>query len=277
MWTGDNLDILRGLNSRSVDLVYADPPFNSNKTYEAPIGSKAAGAAFRDTWTLDDVDEAWHGEIADREPKVYAAIDNACIVHSKGMKSYLIMMAVRLLELRRVLKRSGTLYLHCDDTADSYLRVLCDAVFGPARFRNAVIWKRSARSDGRRFGRTHDTLLAYGGEEATWNDVRTAYSAEYLDRFYRETDRRGRYQRVDLTGPGTTQGESGTRWRGHDPTKSGRCWSVPRTGAYAAWIEENLIPGYRGIEGIHQRLNALADADLIHWPKRKFQRPILCN
>ena len=75
MWTRDNLDVLRGLNSESVDLVYADPPFNSNKNYEAPIGSKAAGAAFKDTWTLSDVDVAWHGEIADREPKVYAAID----------------------------------------------------------------------------------------------------------------------------------------------------------------------------------------------------------
>lgn len=154
MWTGDNLDVLRGLNSGSVDLVYADPPFNSNKTYEAPIGSKAAGAAFKDTWTLDDVDLAWHGEIAERELKVYAAIDNAGIVHGRGMKSYLIMMAVRLLELRRVLKPSGTLYLHCDDAADSYLRMLCDAVFGTVHFRNAVIWKRSVRSDGRRFGRT---------------------------------------------------------------------------------------------------------------------------
>ena len=95
MWMRDNLDVLRGLNSESVDLVYADPPFNSNKNYEAPIGSKAAGAAFKDTWTLSDVDLAWHSETAEREPKVYAAIDNAGIVHGKGMKSYLIMMAVQ--------------------------------------------------------------------------------------------------------------------------------------------------------------------------------------
>ena len=123
MWTGDNLDVLRGLNSESIDLVYADPPFNSNKNYEAPIGSKAAGAAFKDTWTLNDVNLAEHGEIADREPKVYAAIDTAGIVHGKAMKSHLIMMAVRLLELRRVLKPTGSLYLHCDDTADAYLRL----------------------------------------------------------------------------------------------------------------------------------------------------------
>ena len=167
MWTRDNLDVLRGLNSESIDLVYADPPFNSNKNYEAPIGSKAAGAAFKDTWTLSDVDVAWHGEIAEREPRVYAAIDNAGIVHGKAMKSYLIMMAVRLLELLRVLKPTGSLYLHCDDTADAYLRMLCDAVFGRTSFRNAVIWKRSARSDGRRFGRTHDTLPRRRGRRPT--------------------------------------------------------------------------------------------------------------
>ena len=268
MWTKDNLDVLRGLNSESIDLVYADPPFNSNKNYEAPIGSKAAGAAFKDTWTLSDVDLAWHGEIADREPKVYAAIDNAGIVHGKSMKSYLIMMAVRLLELRRVLKPTGSLYLHCDDTADAYLRVLCDAVFGRTSFRNAIIWKRSARSDGRRFGRTHDTLLAYGDEHATWNDVHVPYSPEYMTRFYRERDSRGQYQRADLTGPGTTAGESGEPWRGHNPTESGRCWSVPRTGTYAAWIDAHLISGYTAIKGVHARLDALEEHSLIHWPKR---------
>ena len=103
VWTGDNLDVLRGLNSGSVDVIYLDPPFNSNRTYAAPIGSKAAGAAFKDTWTLDDVDEAWHGEIADRSPAMYAVIGAAGLAHGKGMKSYLIMMAVRLLEMRRVL------------------------------------------------------------------------------------------------------------------------------------------------------------------------------
>ncbi len=104
LWTGDNLDILRGMNSESVDLIYLDPPFNSNKNYSAPIGSQAAGAAFKDTWTLSDVDEAWHGEIADKEPTLYAIIDAAVLSHGKSMKSYLIMMAVRLLELQRVLK-----------------------------------------------------------------------------------------------------------------------------------------------------------------------------
>ena len=163
MWTRDNLDVLRGLNSESIDLVYADPPFNSNKNYEPPIGSKAAGAAFKDTWTLSDVDLAWHGEIADREPKVYAAIDNAGIVHGPGMKSYLIMMAVRLLELRRVLKPTGSLYLHCDPTANAYLRTLLDGTLGTSGFRNEIVWCYTgpAGARARQFNRKHDTLFWY--------------------------------------------------------------------------------------------------------------------
>ena len=129
IWTGDNLSVMRGMNSESVDLIYLDPPFNSNRDYAAPIGSKAAGAAFKDTWTLDDVDLAWHGEIAEQNPAVYAVIDAAGISHGPGMKSYLIMMAVRLL------KPTGSLYLHCDPTASAYLKLLLDAVFGSGNFR----------------------------------------------------------------------------------------------------------------------------------------------
>ena len=268
MWTRDNLDVLRGLNSESIDLVYADPPFNSNKNYEAPIGSKAAGAAFKDTWTLSDVDVAWHGEIAEREPKVYAAIDNAGIVHGPSMKSYLIMMAVRLLELRRVLKRTGSIYIHCDDTADSYLRMLSDAVFGHANFRNAIIWKRSGRSDGRRFGRTHDTILAYGSKNATWNDVRVEHDKARLDAKYNRVDERGRYREDNLTGPGTTDGESGRPWRGFDPGRIGRHWAAPRTGRYAEWINNNLMLGYRELDGVHARLDALEAHGLIIWPPK---------
>ena len=86
IWTGDNLAVMRGMNSESVDLIYLDPPFNSKRTYSAPIGSKAAGAAFKDTWTLDDVDAAWHGEIAEQNPAVYAVIDAAGIAHGKGRR-----------------------------------------------------------------------------------------------------------------------------------------------------------------------------------------------
>jgi len=102
VFSNDNLPVLRGIDTESVDLIYLDPPFNSNRNYAAPIGSDAAGAAFKDTWTLSDVDNAWHGEIADREPALYQAIHAAELTHGKGMKSYLIMLAVRLLEKKRV-------------------------------------------------------------------------------------------------------------------------------------------------------------------------------
>ena len=210
LWTGDNLDIMRGMNSESVDLIYLDPPFNSNRNYAAPIGSEAAGAAFKDTWTLDDVDEAWHGEIADRDPILYAIIDAAGYAHGRGMKSYLIMMAVRLMEMRRILKDTGSIYLHCDPVASHYLKTLLNAIFGAANFRSDITWKRSsAHSDTRQgrqqHGRIHDVLLFYTkGQSWTWNPEYTQYDQEYMDRFYRhiESDTGRRYGLGDLTGPG---------------------------------------------------------------------------
>ena len=162
MWTGDNLEIMRGMNSESVDLIYLDPPFNSNRTYEAPIGSKAAGAAFKDTWTLSDLDVAWHGYLADKEPALYAAIDAAGHTHGKSMKSYLIMMGIRLIEMKRILKNTGSIYLHCDPTASHYLKMIMDAVFGKQNFRNEIVWTyRTGGSSKTHFSKKHDTILFY--------------------------------------------------------------------------------------------------------------------
>ena len=118
-------------------------PLTPIRDYAAPIGSEAAGAAFKDTWTLSDVDEAWHGEIADRDPTLYAIIDAAGHAHGKGMKSYLIMMAVRLLAMRRLLKPTASIYLHCDPTASHYLKLLMDTVLGKDNFRSEIIWRRT--------------------------------------------------------------------------------------------------------------------------------------
>ena len=263
MWTGDNLEIMRGMNSASVDLIYLDPPFNSNRTYSAPIGSEAAGAAFKDAWTLDDVDLAWHGEIAEREPPLYAVIDAAGQAHGRGMKSYLIMMGVRLLEMRRVLKDTGSLYLHCDDAASHYLKMLMDAVFGKDMFRNEIVWKRiSNHNDAGRFGRTADRLLFYGSE-IDRAAVRVPLAEANVASKYRYRDETGKYRRGDLTGPGISDGEAGAAWKGWDPTDIGRCWSVPRTGAYAEWIEEHRIPGYRSQPSVLRRLDMLHEAGLI--------------
>ena len=137
IWTGDCLDILRGMNSGSVDLIYLDPPFNSKANYAAPIGSKAAGAAFKDTWTLDDVDVEWINLIEAKHPALYRVLLAAMTASDKA---YLAYMAARLLEMRRVLKATGSIYLHCDPTMSHYLKLLMDAVFGRKRFKNEIVW-----------------------------------------------------------------------------------------------------------------------------------------
>ena len=187
IWTGDNLDILRGLNSETVDLIYLDPPFNSNKNYEAPVGSKAAGAAFKDAWTLSDLDVAWMGLIADEHPAIAAMLSASGQTHGKGMQSYLTMMAVRLLEMRRVLKPTGSIYLHCDPTASHYLKQLMDAIWGGVNFRNEIIWSyvASPSTTVRDFPRKHDTVLRYT-KSSNWtfnaDDVRVPYAESSLNR-----------------------------------------------------------------------------------------------
>ena len=275
IWTGDNLHVMRGMNSGSVDLIYLDPPFNSNRNYEAPIGSKAAGAAFKDAWTLADVDVHEHGELADRSPAAHAVIEAARQAHGRAMMSYLIFMAVRLLEMRRILKPAGSIYLHCDDAAGHYLKLLMDAVFGRSNFRNSITWRRAvAHNDPRRYGRISDFILFYtAGEEWVWNDIREESGREQIEKAYPRIDEKGaRFRSADLTGPahGQPGGESAREWRGYDIASRGRVWSAPKKGTYADYIEENLIPGYKSIEGVHARLDALDAAGLILHPKRGF-------
>ena len=145
-------------------MIYLDPPFNSNQDYAAPVGSKAAGAAFKDAWTLSDLDVAWMGLIADEKPALAHTLNAAGHSHGKGMQSYLTMMAVRLLEMRRVLKDTGSIYLHCDPTASHYLKALMDAIFGARNFRNEVHWYYYNKMHDRRkklFPAATDTLLFY--------------------------------------------------------------------------------------------------------------------
>ncbi len=199
---GDNLDVMRGMNAECVDLIYLDPPFNSNRNYSAPIGSKAAGAAFKDAWTLSDLDEAWHNEIADVNLPLYKAIDASGYTHGDGMKSYLIMMAVRLMEMRRLLKPTGSIYLHCDATASHYLKVLMDSIFGGGNFRNQITWRRisgagkTSQHIQRSFGKSTDVLLFYSkGNNYTFKLVDLAVPYPNLNRDFPHEDERGRYKR----------------------------------------------------------------------------------
>ena len=186
IWTGDNLDIMRGMNSESVDLIYLDPPFNSKHDYSAPIGSKAAGAAFKDTWGLDDVNLAWHGEIKHDNPGLYDLLNATRQVHGDSMMSYLIYMAVRIVEMRRLLKMTGVIYLHCDPTASHYIKLLMDSTFGKRNFRNEIVWcYRGGGVPKSDFARKHDIILRYSkGKSTTFNvdDVRIPYSTDSTER-----------------------------------------------------------------------------------------------
>ncbi len=265
MWTGDNLDIMRGMNSESVDLIYLDPPFNSNRNYAAPIGSEAAGAAFKDTWTLDDVDLAWHGEIAEQHPALYAIIAAAREAHGASMQSYLIMMGVRLLEMRRLLKPTGSIYVHCDPTASHYLKLLMDAVFGRDNFRNELIWKRtSGKQTKRKFPSNHDVILFYVTSSATRiNPVHVQHDPAYVAKFYRSKDRYGHFRISDLTAAEIRSGDSGMSWRGIEITEKGRHWAVPRT-----MPEHVVLPANWTDKTTQEKLDFLDNAGLIYWPSK---------
>lgn len=224
LWTGDNLDILRGINSECVDLIYLDPPFNSNRDYAAPVGSAAAGAAFKDTWTLSDLDVAWMGIIADERPPVANVIKTAGITAGQGMQSYLTMMAVRLLELHRILAPAGSIYLHCDPFASHYLKLLMDAIFGRANFRNEITWRRTHAAKAgsrnpmqRAFGTITDLLLFYSRSDETRVEIPKYLPAGYASEFkYR--DDVGAYRVHRLVASAGMHKSPCFEWQGLDPS-----------------------------------------------------------
>lgn len=217
LYYGDNLDVLRRhINDEAIDLVYLDPPFNSNASYNVLFaerdGTQAAARikAFEDTWRWDQGAARAFEDTVEAGGRVSQALQAfRTFLGDSDMMAYLAMMAPRLFELRRVLKPTGSLYLHCDPTASHYLKMLLDAVFGPRNFRNEIIWKRAhahsdARQGSKHFGRITDTLLFYAkGPDSTWNPQFAPYDEEYIQRDYRRVDPDGRRYRIDnLQGPG---------------------------------------------------------------------------
>ena len=204
----DNLDILNNINSETVDLIYLDPPFNSNRHYAAPIGSKAAGASFKDAWTLDDIDLAWVGQIDEKYPALSAVINTVGMIgsaqKSKSNKAYLVFMARRLLEMRRILKPTGTLYLHCDPVMSHSLKMAMDTIFGAKNFME-TIWAYGTPSGGRTAGKRpvkgYDTLLCYAVNygDHTYNRQYLPYDENYLKWFHNQ-DNRGRLYRTRTRG-----------------------------------------------------------------------------
>lgn len=264
LYFGDNLDILRTeIKQDSVDLIYLDPPFNSNANYnvlfKTPKGhdSRDQITAFEDTWHWGEHAEREFGEIVHQGNTDVAEMMQALrrFLGENDVMAYLTMMANRLLELHRVLKPTGSLFLHCDPTASHYLKIVLDGVFGARNFRNEISWKRSsAHSDTKqgmkRCGKVRDVIFFYTkSDDYTWNTLYTPYSADYLASEYRHVDAEGRhYKETDLTAakPG---GDTEYDWNVKRPSGSKDRWQADLSGEYktprAQW-EYLAVRPYRG-------------------------------
>lgn len=266
---GDNLDVLRGMNAESVDLVYLDPPFNSNADYNVIFREhsdnggqpQAQITAFEDTWqwgpeaarALNEL-VAVHGELAE-----YLDFTVRRLGHN-SLSAYLVMMAPRLVELHRVLKPTGSIYLHCDPTASHYLKVLLDVIFGPANFRREIIWRRhGSHNDARRtYAGVHDVILYYvRSPDATFNPQYGEHDPEYLRRAYRHVNEEGRRYRVqNLASP------------------------TPRpnlTYAYTALDGVTYQPHPNGWKVTPERMRQLDEEGRLHYPSRPEGRLSLRN
>ena len=277
LYFGDNLKILREkIASESVDLIYLDPPFNSNADYNVLFREKSGEQsqsqimAFTDTWEWGDesehtLDDLVRGENVPTNVSeaVKAIVD---LIGRNALSAYLVMMAIRLLELKRVLKNTGSIYLHCDPTASHYLKILMDTIFGLKNFRNEIIWRRTgSNNSANRYGPIHQTLLFYTKTDSYYFSYPTGpYTIGYINDFYREKDDSGRYRISMLTGPGIRHGDSGKEWKGYDPTNAGRHWAISDYLRH----KYKLVSG-RDVSGLttQEQLDLFDEAGLIYWGK----------
>lgn len=265
---GDNLDVLRAMAGESVDLIYLDPPFNSNANYNVLYGTKRGGPsqaqshAFEDTWNWGRDAQRALNETGARHFEAGALLDAFKKVFGDSkMMAYIAMMAVRLVEMQRVLKPSGSLFLHCDPTASHYLKLLLDSIFGVSCFRNEIVWKRtSAHSDAAqglsRFGRTHDTILYYGkSERGTWKVLFSPLSDDYISSHYsaKDLDSGRQFTTSDLTAakPG---GDTSYDWKGVKPPQ-GRYWAYSKENMARFEAEGRLTYSKRGMPRIKNYLD----------------------
>ena len=245
LYYGDNLEILQKyIPDESIDLIYLDPPFNSKATYnllykeQTGEPSQAQITAFEDTWhwgleSEKALQEIFTSTIAPSAVKDFMSVMPNFLGKKTDMAAYLTMMCVRLLELKRVLKDTGSIYLHCDPTASHYLKILMDAIFGVNNFVNEISWKRSyahsdAKQGSKHFGRTHDVLLFYGkGQGRKWNPVYLPYEEEYVNTYYKFVDENGRRFWKDNLTAAKPGGDTSYEWHGVRPPK-GRYWAYSR-------------------------------------------------
>ena len=239
LYYGDNLPALRRMNSETVHLIATDPPFKKQRGFF----SDAGGYDDRWTWQKDilgldrkgnavaENHDDWIDQIQDDWPKAWSVIDAARTVYGDDMGAFLCWLGVRLMEMHRILRDDGSIYVHLDSTAVHYVKGLMDAIFGRKNFRNEIVWKRShSHNSAKRYGPIHDTLLFYSKtDNYLWTDQRKPYEESYVNRFFKfdDHDGRGRYWTGDLTGSGIRHGETGEDWRGFNPTAKRRHWMYP--------------------------------------------------
>ena len=267
LFTGDNLDILRCLNSDSMDLIYVDPPRNTGELLQSPRGSRSRGFRFEDKWTADDANQKWEDEIAARQPDAMYIINAFRLVHDEGMINYLVFLTIRLLELQRILKPSGSIYLHCRADSSHCIKALMDTIFGREQFRNDIAfgrYGRTVRSGGnKRWKWAHDKILFYAGPRTyTWHSVLQPHPAEYFNSFPYEDDR-GKYQTLALAHRGSMDDDRGAAWQGYNPRNSERHWQVP------LGVLRQLYPGRNDLDSLTapEKLELLETAGMVEWPK----------
>lgn len=277
LYYGDNLDVLRRyIPNESIDLIYLDPPFKSDQSYNILFKEKngtdsaAQIKVFEDTWHWDQKAEETFVEITEKSPKKVADLIIALrsFLGSNDMMAYLVMMAIRLVELHRVLKNTGSIYLHCDPVANHYLKMLLDAIFRPNNFLNEIVWKRTfAHGGAKRYGPVHDLILYYSkSDKYIWNQPYIDYSNDYKKSFFRFTDKNGkRYRLTIMTGSGLRGGSSGKSWKGINPSKIGRHWAVP------GYVREVLKRPYT--RTVQEALDQLDEMGRIVWPQKKGGTP----
>ena len=237
LFYGDNLPILRHyVADASVDLIYLDPPFNSNRSYnvlfkqEGGPESESQIAAFEDTWHWNTAAEATYYELVANAPAHVAEMIGALrgFIGQNQMMAYLVMMAARLVELHRVLKPTGSLYLHCDPTASHYLKIILDTIFGPQNFRNEIIWQRTnVHSDSKTWSHVSDAIFFYTRSNSfTWNPIYLPHSEKHIESKYTGIEADGRrYTLSDMTSPNPRPNMM-YEWKGHASPPNG--WRYSR-------------------------------------------------
>ena len=207
LFNEDNLKVMRALNSETIDLIATDPPFNKGRDFHATPDSLASGASFQDRWRWkEDVHEEWIDQIQDDHPAAWSVISWSRMTYGDDMGAFLCFMAVRLFEMRRLLKPTGTIYLHCDPTASHYLKAIMDAVFGKENFRNEIIWHYGAGHPPKNdFARKHDIIFRYSkGRTVTFNTddpaLRIPFNDTALKMHFNNVDKDGRQYRKYASG-----------------------------------------------------------------------------